>query len=187
MVKTSLERKIDKNPKETAGIFSLATFSWMNPILKIGYQRPLNKEDLYELSYKNQAENFAHNINKAWKREIKTAKEFQRPPRLWRALLHIHSWQTYVLIFLLKFTLTATYVTNAIFVWYLLEVLGNDALKIHYKVLVGAGLSLSIFISFLVSNHHDFQTYKAGMGFKIALIASIHKEVIIPNSHKCFQ
>ncbi|RDW75548.1 hypothetical protein BP6252_06690 [Coleophoma cylindrospora] len=35
------------SPEETTSIFSLALFSWMNPLLWQGYQRPLDLDDLY--------------------------------------------------------------------------------------------------------------------------------------------
>lgn len=179
MEKSVNESKVDKNPRETAGLFSRATFSWMNPLLMTGYQRPLDSDDLYELSDEDQAQQLVDKMKKVWRNEIRTSKESKRPPRLWRALLRLHSWQTYVLILLLRFTITATYVTNAIFVWYLLEMLANNSIQIYSKVLVASGLSASILISCFVSNLHDFQTYKVGMCLKIALTESIHKEVIV--------
>lgn len=36
-------------PEPEAGLFSLWSFSWLNPVLSVGYQRPLTHEDLYAL------------------------------------------------------------------------------------------------------------------------------------------
>jgi len=170
--------KENKNPRLSAGLFSHATLSWMNPLLKTEYQRPLHSEDLYELSNEDQAEHIANEMNKAWKREIKTAKECQRLPQLWRALLHIHSWQTYVLIILLKCTQTAAYVGIAIFLYYLLKVLADSgSVDIYYKLLVTTGLILSIPTSIFTTCWHNDLAFKVGMRLKIALIQIVYKEV----------
>lgn len=36
-------------PEPEAGLFSLWSFSWLNPVLSLGYRRPLTHDDLYEL------------------------------------------------------------------------------------------------------------------------------------------
>jgi hypothetical protein len=37
------------NPEERAGLFSLLTFSWMNPLLAAGYKAPLIEEDVWKI------------------------------------------------------------------------------------------------------------------------------------------
>jgi hypothetical protein len=34
-------------PEATANIFSTLTFSWMTPLMKLGYKQPLLMEDLW--------------------------------------------------------------------------------------------------------------------------------------------
>ena len=45
-----LEAKVQqrKNPRETAGLLSIAFFWWMNSLLALGYRKDLELEDLYE-------------------------------------------------------------------------------------------------------------------------------------------
>ena len=44
------------NPEERAGLFSILTFSWMNPLLAAGYKAPLLEEDVWKIGHRDTAE-----------------------------------------------------------------------------------------------------------------------------------
>ncbi|CDZ97117.1 Multidrug resistance-associated protein/mitoxantrone resistance protein, ABC superfamily [Phaffia rhodozyma] len=53
-----------ESPEYRANIFSRAFFSWISPILMVGYSRPLEVEDFWELSEDYQATVLADNLEK---------------------------------------------------------------------------------------------------------------------------
>ncbi|PHU29058.1 ABC transporter C family member 2 [Capsicum chinense] len=68
-------------PERHANIFSKITFSWMNPLMQLGYKRPLTDKDVWKLDTWDQTETLNNSFQKSW------AEESQRPkPWLLRAL-----------------------------------------------------------------------------------------------------
>ncbi|CAG8439704.1 11549_t:CDS:10 [Acaulospora morrowiae] len=58
-------------PEENANILSLITFWWVSDLLKLGYKRPLQKDDLYVMSSARQAKIITDKFEQEWKNELK--------------------------------------------------------------------------------------------------------------------
>ncbi|KAJ8538757.1 hypothetical protein K7X08_030053 [Anisodus acutangulus] len=68
-------------PERHGSIFSKIIFSWMNPLMELGYKRPLTDKDVWKLDTWDQTETLNNSFQKSW------AEESQRPkPWLLRAL-----------------------------------------------------------------------------------------------------
>ncbi|XP_050287870.1 ABC transporter C family member 2-like isoform X2 [Quercus robur] len=68
-------------PERHVSVFSKIFFSWMNPIMKLGYKRPLTEKDVWKLDYWERTETLHNKFQKCW------AEESQKPkPWLLRAL-----------------------------------------------------------------------------------------------------
>ncbi|XP_075086770.1 ABC transporter C family member 2 isoform X1 [Nicotiana tabacum] len=68
-------------PERHANIFAKITFSWMNPLMQLGYKRPLTEKDVWKLDTWDRTETLNNSFQKSW------AEEAQRPkPWLLRAL-----------------------------------------------------------------------------------------------------
>ncbi|KAG8652165.1 ABC transporter C family member 2 isoform X1 [Manihot esculenta] len=68
-------------PEQHVNIFSKTIFAWMNPIMKLGYKRPLTEKDIWKLDTWDRTETLNNRFQKCW------AEESQRPkPWLLRAL-----------------------------------------------------------------------------------------------------
>ncbi|KAF8813301.1 ABC transporter [Phlegmacium glaucopus] len=63
-------------PEATAGLFSLITFSWITPLLSLGYARPLEATDLYKLQPDRSAAYIADKITESFARRMKIANEY---------------------------------------------------------------------------------------------------------------
>ncbi|XP_051128280.1 ABC transporter C family member 2-like isoform X2 [Andrographis paniculata] len=68
-------------PERTASIFSKITFGWMNPIMQLGYRRPLTEKDVWKLDTWDRTETLNDWFQSAWSKEIRRPK-----PWLLRAL-----------------------------------------------------------------------------------------------------
>jgi ATP-binding cassette subfamily C (CFTR/MRP) protein 1 len=71
-------------PESNANIFSRFTFWWVGDLIKLGYKRPLEKDDLYVLNDQRLAKNIISDFEKSWEKEY-TRKD-GKPPSLLRAL-----------------------------------------------------------------------------------------------------
>ncbi|KAK6781531.1 hypothetical protein RDI58_019327 [Solanum bulbocastanum] len=68
-------------PERHANILSQILFSWMNPLMQLGYKRPLTEKDVWKLDTWDRTETLNNSFQKSW------AVESQRPkPWLLRAL-----------------------------------------------------------------------------------------------------
>ena len=63
-------------PEATASLFSLITFSWIGPLLYLGYARPLEATDLYKLQSERGAAYIADQITESFSRRMKAANEY---------------------------------------------------------------------------------------------------------------
>ncbi|EEH36890.1 metal resistance protein YCF1 [Paracoccidioides lutzii Pb01] len=76
----------DECPYEYADIFSVLTFSWMTPLMKVGYKNFLTQDDLWNLRRRDTTHVTGDELEKTWARELKKKK-----PSLWRALFRAFS------------------------------------------------------------------------------------------------
>ncbi|KAF5736366.1 ABC transporter family protein [Tripterygium wilfordii] len=68
-------------PERHVNIFSKITFAWVNPLMKLGYKRPLTDKDIWKLDTWDRTETLNSMFQKCW------SKESQKPkPWLLRAL-----------------------------------------------------------------------------------------------------
>ena len=63
-----------QSPEVSSNPISRAIYSWMDPILEIGYRRVLEDYDLYELVYTDRARTIMQTFTKYWERQINLPK-----------------------------------------------------------------------------------------------------------------
>ncbi|KAJ1414206.1 P-loop containing nucleoside triphosphate hydrolase [Sesbania bispinosa] len=68
-------------PERRANIMSKIIFSWMNPMMKLGYKRPLTERDIWKLDTWDRTETLNNMFQKCWAEESRKSK-----PWLLRAL-----------------------------------------------------------------------------------------------------
>ncbi|KAK6940597.1 ABC transporter type 1, transmembrane domain [Dillenia turbinata] len=72
-------------PYSEAGLFSLATLSWLNPLLSIGAKRPLELRDIPLLAPKDRAKTNYKILNSNWEK-LKAEKPSKQPSLAWSIL-----------------------------------------------------------------------------------------------------
>ncbi|KAL7748549.1 hypothetical protein RI367_005960 [Sorochytrium milnesiophthora] len=68
------EPDLNRSPEETANIFSIITFWWLNPLMRLGRQKPLSMEDLWALARNDQADAISHRFQVFWEQELKKTR-----------------------------------------------------------------------------------------------------------------
>ncbi|CAL5411680.1 unnamed protein product [Camellia sinensis] len=68
-------------PEKNANIFSKTTFAWMNPLMHLGFQRPLTEKDVWKLDTWDRTETLNSKFQQCWAEESRRSK-----PWLLRAL-----------------------------------------------------------------------------------------------------
>lgn len=70
----SLTSDTDRSPLETADIFSVITFSWMNPMMKLGFNTYLTEDDLPKLPKGSGTTDASHRFSKHWQKQLSAKK-----------------------------------------------------------------------------------------------------------------
>ncbi|KAJ2231313.1 hypothetical protein EV180_000422 [Coemansia sp. RSA 518] len=71
-----------KSPEDRANLFSRLTFSWLTPLLEQGFRKPLQMEDMLELSKRYQPDVATTEFQRNWQ-----AEQQRRNPSLFRATI----------------------------------------------------------------------------------------------------
>lgn len=68
--KTLLPTSVDKgiSPEELSGIFGLSLFTWILPIMKLGFRKTLAIDDLYVIDGEMASEYLRHKTQREWDR-----------------------------------------------------------------------------------------------------------------------
>ncbi|KAF9074671.1 ABC protein [Rhodocollybia butyracea] len=63
-------------PLATASIFSQWTYSWIDPIMVLGYQRTLQASDLWKMDHSQESGHLSEKLDAAWARRVEAAHEW---------------------------------------------------------------------------------------------------------------
>ncbi|TPX65411.1 hypothetical protein SpCBS45565_g05227 [Spizellomyces sp. 'palustris'] len=77
---SSLDEDVSASPEETANIFSRLTFFWMDPLMKLGYRKNLDMDDLWNLKRNDRSAVTGGMFQAAWEEEL-----MKKRPSLLRA------------------------------------------------------------------------------------------------------
>ncbi|KAM9277928.1 multidrug resistance-associated protein 1-like [Cariama cristata] len=66
----SFTGKKKRSPEENVFFFSKLTYSWFSRIISIGYKKPLERDDLFELNESDSPYSICPNFEKQWRKEI---------------------------------------------------------------------------------------------------------------------
>ncbi|CAM4454161.1 multidrug resistance-associated protein 1-like isoform X1 [Lepidochelys kempii] len=68
------------SPEENASFFSKITYSWYSRIITLGYKKPLEREDLFELNESDSPYTVCPNFEKHWRKELLKATKGLKAP-----------------------------------------------------------------------------------------------------------
>ncbi|XP_065913909.1 ATP-binding cassette sub-family C member 4-like isoform X2 [Dysidea avara] len=106
-----------KDPQKKATPISKLFFSWLDPLIWLGYKRELTHQDLYATPEGFKSQYLSERFNKYWRKELKR-NERGLKPRLWFALFQCFKW-TLLLFAILYLFLLLPFIGQAILVGYL--------------------------------------------------------------------
>eukprot|EP01129_Flabellula_baltica_P005848 TRINITY_DN2144_c0_g1_i4.p1 TRINITY_DN2144_c0_g1~~TRINITY_DN2144_c0_g1_i4.p1 ORF type:complete len:1232 (-),score=200.95 TRINITY_DN2144_c0_g1_i4:2377-6072(-) len=159
-----------KNPEESANIFSLIFHFWVLPVLIKGYKTPIQREDIYEPLDKYRCEHVTAKLERFWKYQLR-----QENPSLFKALFHCFKWDffhafvprliralaTFVGPYLLKPIIgylkddgvTSTEIAIIYcFIIFFAAVVDNSALQYYWQVSTRTGLFIKLALIEIVYN-----------------------------------
>ncbi|XP_030060084.1 multidrug resistance-associated protein 1 isoform X2 [Microcaecilia unicolor] len=68
------------NPEKNASFCSKVTYSWYSSVITLGYKKPLEREDLFELNENDSAYRVCPSFEKHWRKEVSKYKKGSQAP-----------------------------------------------------------------------------------------------------------
>ena len=170
-----------RNPKESANIFSILSFSWMNSILTTGNTRPLENNDLFPLLDEDKTQGLTERLEETWNEEC-----LRHPPnlggkkrhRLLWALVSMFPWTEHAFLLSTAMISGLCNVLQPLFLSMLLVVLMKQSEEDFWWAYVyGAGICMSSLIRVLMSHQFMYNSWMTSMRWKAATIGLIFKKV----------
>lgn len=153
-------------PEARANILSILTFNWLGTLLRTGYSRPLQADDLYDLPSSHLAIDHADRLEKAWATRLQENSAHQPAGRWlsWRPFWARRTSNATVLALALNDVCFRRFWTGG-----LLRMLGDSTQMI-------SPLLIRFFIQAL--DNPSQQAYRDGFGYAVGLFAIIAFSVI---------
>ncbi|RYO99624.1 hypothetical protein DL764_006765 [Monosporascus ibericus] len=163
-------------PVETATVFSRLTFSWMTPLMRLGYKQFLTEEDLWGLSPSDKTANACERFEQAWGPQLKHTER----PSLWLTLLRAYGGP-YALAAAFKVVNDLSAFAQPQLLRYLINFVDSyQKDKEPQPPIKGAAIAIAMFVVATLQTsmiHQYFQlSFVTGMRIKAGLSSAIYKK-----------
>ena len=172
-------KQLSTNPRDTANIFSVLIFGWIQSLLTKGRKKTLEDADLFPLLKNSDTKQLTESLNFEWRKEIKDANKNKRPPRLWVVLLRLVPVRSYVLmsfVFILK---AVARIVLPLTLGLFLRMLADSSRSVQSSVLYILALSgaRACTVKFITLQHGDFLTESWSMKLCAAINGLVYNKV----------
>ena len=177
---------------------SILSYWWVNEIFSTGNKRPLQNEDLFPLLDEDRCQEATDKLQRLWNERIskhppnKIADTHTGFPRkllawghcgggynLFSALVQLHSWYDYALVFLFALFSGLGNVLQPVFLSLLLPELLKPSRDNRFTYAYAGGICLSSVLRVLASNQFVYRAWTIPLRWKSAVVGMIYKKVNI--------
>ncbi|KAI4143311.1 MAG: hypothetical protein L6R39_004621 [Caloplaca ligustica] len=174
------EREVSREYK--AGLLSRLTWQWMAPIMHVGYQRPLEVNDIWLVNPDRQAGVLAKKLGASFKRR---AADGDRYPLLWamHETFHVEFWiggfcQLFSSIFQVMTPFTLRYLISFATKAYVAQQLKRPAPNIGNGIGLVLGITFMQMLQSLGTNHFIYRGQMVGAQARGVLITLIFEKAM---------
>ncbi|KAG2214416.1 hypothetical protein INT47_000972 [Mucor saturninus] len=164
-------------PEERTNIFGRLTFSWMTPLMQLGYKTPLIMDDLWNLKHEDEAEVVGERFQKCWDIEMKKER-----PSLFLALVKSIGGP-FLFAAVLKAIQDILQFTQPLLLRELMGWVTSYLTNEPEPGYRGVFISVAMFITAILQTmflHQYFQLcFTTGMKMRAALVTAIYKKTLL--------
>ncbi|XP_068428332.1 ATP-binding cassette sub-family C member 4-like [Clinocottus analis] len=180
-----LRKEVKDNPSASANLLSKIFFCWLNPLFRIGYQRKLEEDDMYNVLPEDASHRLGEELQGYWNREVQQAAKDLRPPRLASVLVQCY-WRSYARIGIYIFIEEVIKVIQPVLLGKIIENFesydNSNIAAVHEAYSYAVGISLTT-ISLSVLHHlYFYHVQRAGMKIRVAMCHMIYQKALCLNS-----
>ncbi|KAI9475895.1 MAG: multi drug resistance-associated protein MRP [Benjaminiella poitrasii] len=165
------------SPEEKADIFSRLTFSWMTPLMRLGYKKPLTMDDLWNLKTDDQSAIVGYKFQQNWEKESQKAN-----PSLLRVLVKTLGGPYALSAFfkalqdILQFT--QPMLLKRLMVW--VTSYASDEPEPAYRgVLIAVAMFFTAICQTMFLHQYFQRCFTTGMRLRAALVTAIYQKTLV--------
>ena len=178
-------------PEPRASLCSRIFFTWMTPLMKLGFRRPLDMSDLWELGPKEKVATIAKDFQKHWDQEVQKAKTKSKSnetttkhvPSLLRALVQTFGRQFFFGGTCLKIFNDASQFVAPVIMKELITFVRSQQTDSPAPLWHGYGLALAMYFFMLIGaaceNQYFQNVMTVGMQIRGVLISKVFDHAMI--------
>ncbi|CEP11799.1 hypothetical protein [Parasitella parasitica] len=165
------------SPEDKTNIFGRLTFGWMTPLMRLGYQKPLTMDDLWNLKLDDQAAVVGVKFQENWQKELSKSK-----PSLLRALVKTLGGP-FALAALFKalqdiLQFTQPMLLKKLMIW--VTSYNSDLPEPAYRgVLIAIAMFLTAICQTMFLHQYFQRCFSTGMRLRAALVTSIYQKTLV--------
>ncbi|RUS27181.1 ABC transporter transmembrane region-domain-containing protein [Jimgerdemannia flammicorona] len=164
-------------PEETANIFSRLTFHWMTPLMKLGYQKYLTMDDLWNLKCEDQSKIISDSFQNNWQKEMQKPK-----PSLLRVLIATFG-SPFAFAAIFKGLQDALQFTQPILLRELMKWVNSYSTDAPEPGYIGVFIAVAMLLTALTQTmllHQYFQLcFVTGMRIRAGLVTAIYRKALV--------
>ena len=163
---TAYDALVDEEecPVEYATVFSKLAFSWMTPLMQLGYKQYLTEDDLWGLAQKDTTKSTGEAFDKAWEAQRKHRKH----PSLWLTLGRAYGGP-YAIAAIFKLGNDISQYLQPQLLRYLIAFIASYRLGEPQPIVQGAAIAIAMF------GCASFQTAMVHQYFQLAFVTGMRK------------
>ncbi|ORZ17222.1 multi drug resistance-associated protein MRP [Absidia repens] len=164
-------------PEDTSNIFSRLTFEWMTPLMRLGYEKPLTMDDLWDLKQDDQSGIVGEKFEKYW--DIEMRKEH---PSLLRALVHTLGGPFFLAALfkalqdVLQFT--QPLLLKELMVW-VASYATSSPEPAYRGILIAVGMFVTAVCQTMFLHQYFHRCFMTGMRLRAALVTAIYRKTLL--------
>jgi len=169
-----LDEKLEEPDKEPR-IFSRLTFSWINPLLRMGHSKPLVLEDIPDIFPEDEANIAYQKFNNAWE-VLKAKKDFENRGNLVvKALTKVYLKES-IYVGILALIKTLATVVSPLVLYAFVNYSNQQKENLHEGLfLVGCMIVVKV-VESISQRHWFFYARRTGMRMRSALMVAVYQK-----------
>ena len=178
MAREGYSRISPSEDKERVSFASLIFFQWMNSILEIGSERPLDENDFLPLTKENSASLLTDQLQANWDKEKTKCNKNQKRPKLWKCVIKLISVKDAIIIVFTDAFRSISTLLQPLLLGYLISILmSSEPQKDNPLYDCALALSINSVIGPLCMHQYDYRCELLGIRISCALKGLIYSKV----------
>ncbi|ETP43581.1 hypothetical protein F442_09693 [Phytophthora nicotianae P10297] len=163
----------DRYPSQQSGFLGNVFFSWVTPLMKLGNERPLESDDLFQLDPYNRAANVSKKFADAWERQTRSGK----PSLVW-ALGKAFGFKFMVAGFL-KLIHDSLQFVGPMIIKDIIAYLSDPTAPLSEGLTYAAVIFVSGVVQSFALRQYFFYCYETGLQFRSAIVTAVFEKSLV--------